>query len=292
MGDPMHFAISHLPFSIRPSLFSGLPRSGMGNWLADIRHSTRVLRNTPAFTLSVVAILALGIGANAAIFSALDQTVIRPLPYRDPDRLAMLAEDFSAFGMPKYRVSPATFYDWRHRTVSFVDLAAIRVSVMNLAEAGAPEQVLGAAATANLLPLVGVPPMLGRVLAPDEEGRDDRVVVLSERIWRRRLGADPAAVGRTIRMSSQPYTIVGVMPAGFHFPDAKTDFWIPIGFRPDQLTARNSHYLRVVGRLRDGASWAAARDDMRDRAPARTGVSTDQRADRDRRDAVEGRGHG
>jgi putative ABC transport system permease protein len=238
--------------------------NGMGNWLADIRHSTRGLRNTPAFTLSVVAILALGIGANAAIFSALDQTVIRPLPYRDPDRLAMLAEDFSAFGMPKNRVSPATFYDWRHRTASFVDLAAIRVSVMNLAEAGAPEQVLGAAATANLLPLVGVPPMLGRVLAPDEEGRDDRIVVLSERIWRRRLGADPAAVGRTIRMSDQPYTIVGVMPAGFHFPDAKTDFWIPIGFRPDQLTARNSHYLRVVGRLRDGASWAAARDDMRE----------------------------
>jgi putative ABC transport system permease protein len=234
----------------------------MGSWLADLRYATRLLCRAPGFTLTVVTVLALGIGANAAVFSALDHIVIRPLPYRDPDRLGMVAEDFSAFGMPKNRVSPATFYDWQRRTRAFAGLAALRVSVMNLAESGAPEQVLGAAVTANLLPLLGVPPLVGRVLAPDEEGPRHRVVVLSERIWRSRLGGDPRAVGQSIRMSDEPYTIVGVMPAGVHFPDGDTDFWVPIGLGPDQLGARNSHYLRVVGRLRDGVSWAAARDDM------------------------------
>lgn len=235
----------------------------MGNLLADIRYTVRVLRHARGFTLAVVAILALGIGANSAVFSALDQTAIRPLPYPDSDRLAMLSEDFSAFGMPKNRVSPATFFDWQRRTHAFAGLAALRLAAMNLAESGAPEQLLGAAVTANLLPLLGVQPMMGRVLSPDEEPPGHRVVVLSERTWRR-LGADPAATGRAITLSGEPYTIVGVMPAGFHFPDARTDFWVPIGFQPAQRTARDSHYLRVVGRLRDGVSWPAARDDTRE----------------------------
>jgi putative ABC transport system permease protein len=234
----------------------------MASFIADLRYAARVLRRAPAFSLTVVVILALGIGANAAVFSALDQTVIRPLPYREPDRLAMIAEDFSAFGMPKNRVSPATFLDWQRRTQAFEGLAAVRMSMMNLADAGAPEQVLGVAATANLLPLVGVPPLVGRVFDDGEEAAGGKVVVLSERVWRRRLGADAGAIGRTIRMSGEPYVVVGVMPARFHFPDAATDFWIPMAFSPAQRSARNSHYLRVVGRLRRGVGWPAARDDM------------------------------
>jgi predicted permease len=234
----------------------------VSTWIGAFRYAGRVLRHAPAFTVTVVTILALGIGANAAVFSALDQTVVRPLPYREPDRLAMVAEDFSAFGMPKNRVSPATFYDWQRRTRAFSELAALRVSVLNLAESGPPEQVLGAAVTANLLPVIGVQPLLGRTIAANEEAPGHRVVVLSERIWHARLGGDPGAVGRTITMSDRPYTIVGVMPAGFHFPDGRTDFWVPIAIPPAQVTARNSHYLRVVGRLHDGVSWAAARDDM------------------------------
>src|ERR1700694_3066288 len=110
----------------------------MSSTAADIRFALRLLRKAPGFTISVITVLALGIGANAAVFSALDQTVIRPLPYVDPDRLAMLSEDFSAFGMPKNRVSPATFLDWRRRSRAFAALAALRLSAMNLAEAGAP----------------------------------------------------------------------------------------------------------------------------------------------------------
>lgn len=228
----------------------------------DIRYAFRLLLKAPAFTASVVVVLALGIGASAAVFSALDQAVIRPLPYGDPDRLAMIWEDFSAFGMPKNRVSPATFHDWKNRTHAFADIAALRVSIMNLAQSGAPEQVLGAAVTANLLPVVGVAPMLGRAPSIEEEPAGHRVVVLGHSLWRRRFGGDTNVLGRSILMSDQPYTVIGVMPAGFHFPDAQTEFWVPIGFRPEQLSARNSHYLRVVGRLRPGWSWPAARDDM------------------------------
>ena len=236
----------------------------MSSTLADVRFALRLLRKAPGFTISVIAVLALGIGANASVFSALDQTVIRPLPYSDPDHLALLSEDFSAFGMPKNRVSPATFFDWKRRTRAFANLATWRVSTMNLSETGAPEQVQGAAITANLLPLVGVPALAGQVLEAAEEAPGHRVVVLSERLWRRRFNADPALFGRPILMSGEPYTVVGVMPPGFHFPDARTDFWVPIALRPEQLTARNSHYLRVVGRLQPGVSWTAARDEMRE----------------------------
>jgi putative ABC transport system permease protein len=228
----------------------------------DLRYAVRILLKAPGFTLSIVSVLALGIGANAAVFSALDQTVLRPLPYGDPDRLAMVWEDFSAVGMPWNRVSPATYYDWKRRNHAFEDLAAIRLSVMNLAESGAPEQVLGAAVTANLIPLMGISPVLGRSFSIDEEPPGHRVVVLSHSLWRRRFAADVNVLGRTIVMSGERYTVVGVMPAGFRFPDARTEFWVPIAFRPQQLSARNSHYLRVVGRLRAGWNWQAARDDM------------------------------
>ena len=231
---------------------------------ADLRFAVRLLRKAPGFTVSVVALLGLGIGANASVFSALDQTIIRPLPYADPDRLAMVSEDFSAFGMPKNRVSPATFFDWKRRTRAFADLAALRLSQMNLAESGAPEEVLGAAVTSNLLPLVGVQPLTGRVPLAEEEAPGHRVVVLSERLWRRRFNGDAALIGRTIVMSGEPYAVVGVMPAGFHFPDARTDFWVPIGLSPQQITARNSHYLRVVGRLQRDVTWITAREDMRE----------------------------
>jgi putative ABC transport system permease protein len=234
----------------------------MTSLLTDIRDAIRLLRDAPAFALSVVAVLAVGIGANASVFSALDQTVVRPLPYANPDRLAMVWEDFSAFGTPKNDVSPATFSDWKRRTQAFSDLAAFHLSVMNLSEAGAPERVVGVAATANLLPLLGVSPLLGRVLSADEEPPGHRVVVLSHRLWQRRFSGDRNIVGASIAMNGERHVVVGVMPPGFHFPDAGTDFWAPIALSAVQLTARNSHYLNVVGRLRETSSWAIARADM------------------------------
>ena len=231
---------------------------------SDMRFAFRLLRKTPGFSVSVIAVLALGIGANAAVFSTLDQTVIRPLPYAEPDRLAMVFEDFSAFGTAKNRVSPATYYDWRRRTRTFEALAAFRIAAMNLAESGAPEEVIGAAVTANLLPLLGVPPLAGRLLTVEEEAPGHRVVVLSERLWRRRFNRDASIIGRPIIMSGERYTVIGIMPPGFHFSEARTEFWVPIGLRPQLMTARNSHFLHVVGRVRPGTGWSAVRDDMRE----------------------------
>src|SRR5262245_35969528 len=116
----------------------------MSRVAADVAYALRILKKAPGFSLSVIAVLAVGIGANVAVFSALDQSVMRPLPYPDPGRLAMVTEDMSAFGMPKNRVSPATYYDWKRRTHAFADLAAMRISSANLTGSGAPEEVLGA----------------------------------------------------------------------------------------------------------------------------------------------------
>src|SRR5262249_35171128 len=137
-------------------------------------------------------------------------------------------------------------------------------AMMNLSESGPPERVLGAAVSANLLPTVGVPPLVGRTLTIEEERRDQRVVVIGHRLWTRRFNGDPSVVGRSVVMSGERFVVVGVMPPAFQFPDASTEFWIPLVFSPQQRTARNSHYLRVVGRLAPGATWAAAREEMAD----------------------------
>ncbi len=232
-------------------------------FLSDLRFAVRVLRKSPGFTLAVVAVLALGIGANSAIFTALDRTVIRPLPYAQPDRLAILWEDFSAFGTPKTRVSPATFLDWQKRSVLFESLAAYAgPRNMDLADAGRPEQVLGESVTANLFPLLGVRPLLGRTFEAAEERPDATVVVLSYRLWQRRFGGDRNLIGNSVRMNGQMYTVAGIMPSGFHYPDRNIELWLPMGLSPQLKARRNSHFLYVLGRLRPGAGMRAAQMEM------------------------------
>jgi predicted permease len=235
----------------------------MQSLLADVRYALRLLRRAPGFALAVVVVLALGIGANSAIFTALDKIVIRPLPYADSDRLAMLWEDFSAFGSPKQRVSPATFLDWRKRNQVFTELAAYRGSAIDLSGGGPPEQVQGQGVTSNLLPLLGVAPLLGRTFSVSEEGPETKAVVLSYRLWQRRFGGDAHLLGDSILMSGEKYTVIGVMPRGFHYPDRQTEYWLPWGLSPQLLTRRNSHFLHVIGRLKGGRDWNQAQADMR-----------------------------
>jgi putative ABC transport system permease protein len=246
----------------------------------DLRYALRGLCKAPGFTLAVVLVLALGIGSNSAIFSALDQTVIRPLPYPHPDRLTMVWEDFSAFGAPRNRVSPATFRDWGRRSRLFETLAAYAgPRNLDLAGSGPPEEILGQSVTANLIPLLGVPPLLGRTFTADEEVPEVSVVVLSYRLWQRRFGTDPSVVGRAIRMNGQAYTVLGVMPKGFAFPDRQTEFWLPLGLSADVQARRNSHFLKVVGRLKPGISLRQAREEMNSIAAqlAREFPATNQR---------------
>jgi hypothetical protein len=157
---------------------------------SDIRSAIRIVRRAPGFSLVIIAVLALGIGSNTALFSALDQTVIRPLPYADPNRLVALWEDFTAFGVSKGRVSPATFLDWRKRTRAFEEIAAYAgPRSMDISGGGAPEELLGMSVTANFLPMLGVQPLLGRTFLSTEEGPESKVAVLSFGLWQRRFGA-------------------------------------------------------------------------------------------------------
>jgi putative ABC transport system permease protein len=232
---------------------------------SDIRYALRVLGRAPGFTFTVVLVLALGIGANSAIFSAVDTALIRPLAYRDPGHLAMLWEDFSAFGVPKNRVSPATFLDWGKRSQTFEEIAAYAgPATMALggsaAGSGTPEEVIGQSVTWNLLSMLGISPVAGRTFLKQEEHPDSDVVVLSHGLWQRRFSGDRNLIGRSIFMGNRNLTVVGVMPAGFQYPDRQTEFWIPIGMSPQLLTQRNSHFLKVVGRMR--TSPAAAQADM------------------------------
>jgi predicted permease len=222
----------------------------------------RLLRESPGYSAAVFAVLTLGIGANAAVFSALDQVVLRPLPYPDSDRLASVWEDFSAFGTPRIRVSPATFFDWQRRARVWSSLAAYRLSGLTLTREGDPDALSGIAATSNLLPMLGVNPSFGRTFSGADDHPGSRVVVISDRLWRRRLASDPAVLGRTLRLNDEPYAIVGVMPPGFHFPDDRCDYWIPLGLTPELAGRRNSHFLYVVGRLAPGRTWNDARADM------------------------------
>ncbi len=234
----------------------------MRTLLSDLRLAVRLFKRTPGFTVSVIVVIALGVGANAAIFTAIDQTIVRPLPYADPDRLVRIWEDFSAFGAPKQRVSPATFRDWKTRSRAFADLAAYGGAVRNLAGDGPPEEVLGAHVTANFFDLLGAKPLLGRGFTAAEERSDSRTVVLSYSLWQARYRGRRDIVGSTIRMDGEPHDVVGIMPAGFDYPSRSTRFWEPFALAPDVLASRNSHFLNVVARLAPHVEVAQAQDDM------------------------------
>ena len=228
-------------------------------FLQDVRYGLRLLRRSPGFAAIAVATLAIGIGASTAILSVVDAILLRPLAYADPDRLVVLLHK-------GYNpVAPANFLDWKARNRSFESMAAAESWSANLAAAGPPEKVWAIRVTAEMLPMLGVAPALGRFFDASESvaGRD-HVVVLSQGLWRRRFGADPGAVGRTIPLNGEPYTVIGVMPAGFAF----APFWATDAemAAPLDLTSRSSSRegssLRVFARRRKGVSLEAARQEM------------------------------
>ena len=234
----------------------------MDTLLSDVRYGLRLFRKSPLFTVVAAGTLALGIGANTAIFSVVDAVLIRALPYADADRVAVLWEDATRVGFTKNTPAPANFFDWRRMNRTFADMAAARGAVASLTGDGAPEQIRGRATTSNFFSLLGVRPQLGRTFTETED-RDGRpVVVISHGLWQRRYGADPSVVGRTIVMNDNRYEVIGVMPRAFAFRDREIDYWIPIHFSPEQAAQRGSHFLNVIGRLRPEVSLEAARDDM------------------------------
>ena len=236
----------------------------LDNLLKDIRYGLRMLRKSPSFTFFAVAILAVGIAANSAIFSIADAVLIRALPYRDSNRLVMVWEDASAYGFPKDTPAPGNFADWRSRNHVFEDVAALPYGgYFNLTGAGTPEQLIGKKVTANLFSVLGVRPALGR----DFRSEDDfpgapHVAILSHGLWLRRFGADPQIVGKEISLNYQKCTVIGVMKQGVQVPDRETEIWIPAQFTKELLANHGSHYLNVFARLKPGISLKTVNADL------------------------------
>ncbi|HTL43275.1 MAG TPA: ABC transporter permease [Vicinamibacterales bacterium] len=233
----------------------------------DLRYGLRMLRRAPGFTAAAVLTLAIGIGANTAIFSVVDAVLLRPLPYADPDRLVSLGERTRA-GDPE-RVGYATFIDWEARSRSFESLAVMRSFQPTLVVNGEAERLAGVRVTWSYFEMLGVRPALGRTFTQEEDRPDAwHEVVLSDGLWRRRFGGDPTIVGRTVVMNDLPYRVVGVMPASFPpLISAKyytaAEIWAPLGYAVGVGdSCRDCRHLRAFGRLRPGVSAAAAAAEM------------------------------
>jgi putative ABC transport system permease protein len=229
------------------------------NLLNDVRYGLRMLRKSPSFTFFAAAVLALGIAANSAIFSIADNVLVRPLPYRDTNRLVMVWEDASAYDFPKNTPAPGNFNDWKSRNQVFEDVAAIANASLNLTGDGNPEDLIGKRVTANLFSVLGVTPALGRDFRADDDlSGSPHVAILSYGLWLRRFGGDPHVVGKEITLNFEKCTVVGVMKRGVQFPDRETELWVPTRFTTGQLTNHGNHFLQVVARLKPGVSLKTA----------------------------------
>ncbi|MGH9761802.1 MAG: ABC transporter permease, partial [Blastocatellia bacterium] len=236
----------------------------MGTSWQDIRFGLRMLAKSPAFTAVAVLSLALGIGANTAIFSLVDAVLIRTLGFKEADRLAIVWEDASEIGFPRNTPAPANYADWKSQNHTFEDLAAFDGTTFSLTGTGEPEKIEAHSVTSDFFPMLGVKPLLGRFFLPEEDRPDGpKVVILSYGLWQRRFGGDPAFIGREIVLNDHNTTVIGVMPAGFQFMEKEIGLWVPKAFSPEELASRTSHYLTVVGRLKPGASLKEANADIK-----------------------------
>ena len=227
-----------------------------------LRSTLRQVRHNPGFFLISIATLALGIGANTAIFSAVEALLLRSLPYGDPSRLVIVWEDASFIGFAHNTPAPANFVDWRAQNQSFTDMAAFRYETESLTGDQAPEQLVGGRVTPNFLDVLQVQPFLGRPWTPQEDAASAKCALISYNLWQRRYGSDPHIAGRTILMNGQSTTVLGVMPRDFFFPSRDIDYWSPGYFTPKVLSQRDSHFLTVVARLKPGVTNATAQADM------------------------------
>ncbi|HWQ31520.1 MAG TPA: ABC transporter permease [Blastocatellia bacterium] len=234
----------------------------MQNFRRDLRFSVRVLLRQPAVTLVSIITLALGIGAGSAIFSVVNAVLLRPLPFREPEALIRIWETFQPGGYGT--ASVPNLKDWREQNEAFTALAAYQFANYGLQGREQPERVAAATVSANFFELLGVPPHLGRAFREDEEapGRN-RIVVLSDQLWRQNFAADPGIIGKNILLDGQSYTVTGVMPPGFRFPTRRTALWVPLEVPENQRNNRGNHWLFVLARLKPGVTLAQADQQMK-----------------------------
>jgi len=247
------------PAGDRPSTINKI----FSDVLQDLRFAVRTLAKKPAFTAIVVVALALGIGANTAIFSVVNTVLLQPLPYKDPDRLVIVWEDASVIGFAFNTPSAANFFDWQKQAHTFEGLAATARQSFNLTNSGEPERLDGRRVSGNLFQLLGVEPQLGRWFVPeDDRVGANRVVMLSDGLWQRRFSSDRSIIGRTLTLNGEEYTVAGVMPERFEFPSHDDQLWVPFAFTSEQAENRGRHFLEVVARINQGVTLEQARAEM------------------------------
>jgi putative ABC transport system permease protein len=229
----------------------------------DLRYAIRNLRQSPGYAAVTILTLALGIGANTAIFSVVNGVLLEPLPYPQPERLVFISSQFPALGFDQFWVSAPEFLEFRERNRSFEDVGAYRAGAVNLGTEDQPRRVNSAVVTSELMPVLGVPPLRGRPFTREDTlpGAED-VGILSSETWESSFARDEGVVGRVIRIDGVPTRIVGIMPPGYDVHDAKVQVWLPLTLDPANPGGRSSHFLYLVGRLKEGVSLAQANTDV------------------------------
>ena len=242
--------------------------------LSEIKVALRGLAKSPGFTVIALATLALAIGANSAVFSLINALLVRPLPYQQPARLALIWEQFATQGLDRIPVSPPEYLDLEKDFQSGTGIAAFNYQTFNLGGGDVPERISGALVSPSLFPLLGAEPIRGRAFAREEQGQGHYdVIVISERLWKRRFNSDPALVGKSLLLNGRSYSVIGVMPARFDFPiplfgvqgnqfAERVDIWKPLAFTSLELNERGSRSYGLITRLRPGTSVAKAQAEL------------------------------
>jgi putative ABC transport system permease protein len=230
----------------------------------DLHYVGRSLRRTPGFALTVVVVAALGVGATTAAFSITDHVLVRPLPFPESHRLVQLWQSELSSGAWGVELSPANFRDWQRMSTSFEAMGAFNRGSDNLVGEGEPERLESAALTAEVIPLLGTRPLLGRAFTPEEDREGaSGTLLLSYGLWQERFAGDPGVLGRKLLLDDEPYQVIGVMPRGFHFPRRETRLWRPMRLESAAFERRDDLWLECVARLRPGVSLDQAQAEMR-----------------------------
>lgn len=254
-------------FILSQEVFSQDP---MHNMLQDLRYAARVIRKSPGFALAAIVVLALGIGANTAIFSVVDAVLLRPLPFEHPEQLVQLwhVPPQSSFpGITRFSISPANFFDWQAQSHAFQQTALYGFASYNLTGNGQPRSLVARRVSYNFFSVLQAEPMLGRTFNPDEDQPGHNyVAVLSENLWRNQFNSDPGIVGQNITLDGAAYRVIGVMPAKYQFPITDSEdsakLWTPMGLTDQDRAVRGNHNFLAIGRLKPGVDVKEAQAEL------------------------------
>jgi putative ABC transport system permease protein len=231
----------------------------------DVRYALRMLVKSPGYSLIAILTLALGIGANTAIFSVLSGVLLRPLAYPNPHQLVRIWTVFQNSDLRRGGSALPDYRFWRSENRSFAEMGAYHFMTYNLSGVDRPERLSATRMTASMWSILKPQPSIGTLFSEEsEQWGQHRVVILSDGLWRRRFGGDPSVVGRDVQLNGQPYRVVGIMPASFVFPGPLTELWTPISYAPgDVMDTRNNHFVDILGRLKPSVTLAQAQEDLR-----------------------------